>query len=136
MVRNVKVNHSTFFTGETGPGPGEGGGKSPAQACRQLRAEMGADAFSMAYGKNYNGRNAFGKCVSKMAGLKSDDARAAAVEDIEAAISSCLERTTSGHGKGKHHGKAKDHGKTLKLHGKGHGKGSKKGADKCLRHAV
>jgi hypothetical protein len=85
MVRNVKVNDSTFFAPETNPGPGEGGGKSPAQACRQLRAELGADAFRMAYGTNHNGRNAFGKCVSKMARLKNDEAREAAVARIERA---------------------------------------------------
>ena len=74
MVRNVKINDSTFFTpGGTNPGPGQGNGKSPAKACKQLRADMGVDAFRAAFGTNHNGRNAFGKCVSKMARMKSDD---------------------------------------------------------------
>ena len=77
MVRNVKINDSTFFTpGGTNPGPGQGKGKSPAKACKQLRADMGVDAFRAAFGTNHNGRNAFGKCVSKMARMKSDDDRA------------------------------------------------------------
>ena len=73
MVRNVKINDSTFFIpGGTNPGPGEGKGKSPAKACKQLRADMGPDAFRAAFGTNHNGRNAFGKCVSKMARMKND----------------------------------------------------------------
>ena len=79
---------------------------------------MGADAFRSAYGTNRNGANAFGKCVSKMARLKGDAARAAAVVRIDDAPTRCAERTTSGKGKkagtdddGKGHGKAKGHGK-------------------------
>lgn len=136
QVRNVKVNDSTFFTGETGPGQGEGQGqgKSPAQACKALRNEMGVEAFRTAYGTNHNKRNAFGKCVSQMRRMKSDEARAAAVERIDAAADRCLERTTSSHGKG--HAKAKGHGKKPKVQAKGHGKGFGKHVDKCLRHAV
>ena len=120
LVRNVKVNGSTFFVpGGTNPGPGAGNGKSPAQACRQLRADMGAEDFRLAYGTNHNGRNAFGKCVSKMARLKNDAVRAAAVERISDAAGRCVERTTTGHGHGK--GKAKGHAKQL---------------SKCLKHAV
>jgi hypothetical protein len=130
MVRNVKVNDSTFFAPETNPGPGEGGGKSPAQACRQLRAELGADAFRMAYGTNHNGRNAFGKCVSKMARLKNDEAREAAVVRIDRAADRCTERATTGrgHGHGHGHGHAKSHDKSKR----GHGKNMRA----CLRHAV
>ena len=41
MVRNVKVNDSTFFApGGINPGPGQGNGKSPGQACKQLRAVL------------------------------------------------------------------------------------------------
>src|SRR6476619_982951 len=59
-VRNVKVNSSTFFAPE-GPKPPGGQGMSPGQACKKLRADMGADAFRMAYGSNRNHANAFGK---------------------------------------------------------------------------
>ena len=132
MVRNVKVNDSTFFVpGETNPGSGENGGKSPAQACRQLRAELGADAFRMAYGTNHNGRNAFGKCVSKMARLKSDEAREDAVARIDRAAERCLARTTTGHrhrpGHGHGHGKAK---------GRGKAKGHARVLGTCLQRAV
>jgi len=133
LVRNVKVNDSTFFVpGEANPGPGEHGGKSPAQACRQLRAELGADAFRMAYGTNHNGRNAFGKCVSTMARLKNDEARDDAVARIDDAAGRCAERVASGHHKGKGHEKEKHHGK--KGHGR-HGEHPLTLRD-CLRHAV
>jgi hypothetical protein len=137
MVRNVKINDSTFFTGKVEPKPDDSNGKSPGQACRALRAEMGVDAFRAAFGANKNKRNAFGKCVSKMARMKNDEARAAAVVRIDAAAESCLERTMTGrgHGKGKGHGKAQAHSK-VKIKGKGHGKGFEKLLDKCLRHVV
>jgi hypothetical protein len=48
--------------------------KSPAQACKALRDEMGADAFKAAYGTNHNKKNAFGKCVSKMAQQEDENA--------------------------------------------------------------
>jgi hypothetical protein len=120
-IRNVKVNTSTFFAPE-GPKPPGTGGLNPAQACKKLRSEMGTEEFRMAYGKNPNGANAFGKCVSKMARMKNDTARAAAVERIGDAADRCAERTTADKGKGK----AKGHGKS-------------KGKDRlrsCLEHAV
>jgi hypothetical protein len=116
-VRNVKVNSSTFFTPEQQP-PG-GTGTNAAQACKQLRAEMGLTAFRTAYGTNHNKANAFGKCVSKMAKLKTDALRASAVDRIDDAADRCAERTTAGKGKGK--GKAKGHAKQLA---------------KCLKRAV
>ncbi len=122
-IRNVKVNTSTFFAPE-GPKPPGTGGLNPAQACKKLRAEMGVEAFRTAYGKNRNGANAFGKCVSKMARMKNDTARAAAVERIGDAADRCAERATAGKGKGK---------------AKGHGKSKSKAKDKlrsCLEHAV
>ena len=140
MVRNVKINDSTFFTpGGTNPGPGQGNGKSPAQVCKQLRADMGADAFRAAFGTNHNGRNAFGKCVSKMARMKSDDARAAAVTRIEQAVAKCTTRTTDNkHGKhkGRHtsalvdrrHGGDDDNGHHKRFSGKSF--------TACMRHAV
>ena len=109
-VRNVKVNASTFFEPE-GTKPPQGQGLNPARACAKLRAEMGADAFRSAYGKNRNGANAFGKCVSNMARLKDDLARAAAVDRIDDAADRCTERTTSGKGKGREKGKGHEKGK-------------------------
>ena len=135
-VRNVKVNTSTFYAPE-GPKPPGSQGMSPGQACKQLRAEMGPDQFRMAYGTNHNHRNAFGKCVSQMARMKNDAARAAAVDRIEDAAARCTERATSAHGKkarhaDDHHGKKGKHGKA-----KGHGKkDSDKELAKCLRRAV
>lgn len=123
-VRNVKVNASTFFEPE-GTKPPRGQGLNPARACAKLRAEMGADVFRSAYGKNRNGANAFGKCVSNMARLKGDLARAAAVDRIDDAADRCTERTASGKGKG--HEKGKGHGKH---------RGDDKRLAKCLEKAV
>ncbi len=105
-VRNVRVNGSTFYTGETTPPTT--GGLNPAQACRKLRTEMGADAFRTAYGTNRNGANAFGKCVSAMARMKTDAARASAVTRIDAAAARCAKATVA---TGKGRGKAKGHAK-------------------------
>ena len=146
MVRNVKINDSTFFTpGGTNPGPGQGNGKSPAQACKQLRADIGADAFRAAFGTNHNGRNAFGKCVSKMARMKSDDARAAAVTRIEQAVAKCTTRTTDQKQHGKHRGRHttalvdRRHGGDADDHGDDHGHHKRfagKSFTACMRHAV
>jgi hypothetical protein len=106
-VRNVRVNGSTFYTGETTPPPTTGG-LNPAQACRKLRTEMGADAFRAAYGTNRNGANAFGKCVSAMARMKTDAARATAVTRIDAAAARCAKGTVrTGKAKGKAKGQVK-----------------------------
>jgi hypothetical protein len=105
-VRNVRVNGSTFYTGETTPPTT--GGLNPAQACRKLRTEMGAEAFRTAYGTNRNGANAFGKCVSAMARMTTDTARAAAVTRIDAAAARCAKATVA---TGKGRGKAKGHAK-------------------------
>src|SRR4029453_2632439 len=51
-VRNVKVNGSTFYEPEAPQPPTSG--MNPAQACKKLRAEMGAEAFRAAYGTNQN----------------------------------------------------------------------------------
>ena len=105
-VRNVRVNGSTFYTGETTPPTT--GGLNPAQACRKVRTEMGADAFRTAYGTNRNGANAFGKCVSAMARMTTDAARAAAVTRIDAAAARCAKATvTTGKGKAKAKGHVK-----------------------------
>ena len=42
---------------------------NPARLCRAQRSAMGAQAFAQLYGTNANKRNAFGRCVSKMAHL-------------------------------------------------------------------
>jgi hypothetical protein len=39
--------------------------KNASKLCKQLKAQMGAEAFKTAYGTNHNRRNAHGKCVSK-----------------------------------------------------------------------
>ena len=85
-----------------------------AQACKQLRTEMGLAAFRTAYGTNHNKANAFGKCVSKMAKLKTDTLRAAAVDRVDARADRCAARTTAGKGKGKAKGQAKQLAKRLK----------------------
>jgi hypothetical protein len=42
-----------------------------AQTCRDERTSIGSDAFRTKYGTNHNGRNAFGRCVSKQAKSKT-----------------------------------------------------------------
>ena len=39
--------------------------KNAAKACAAEREEMGTEAFAEEYGTNKNGKNAFGKCVSR-----------------------------------------------------------------------
>ena len=39
--------------------------KNAAKACAAEREEMGTEAFAEEYGTNENGKNAFGKCVSR-----------------------------------------------------------------------
>jgi hypothetical protein len=117
-IRNVRINSSTFFTPDTTP---PGTGLNPAQACAKLRMDMGPAAFRTAYGTNRNGANAFGKCVSQMARMKTDVGRGAAVARIDAAAERCADRVTSGKGKGK---------------AKGHAKGKAKQLAKCLKKAV
>ncbi len=48
-----------------GNGDGASTPKNASKLCKQLRAQMGTDAFRTAYGTNHNRRNAHGKCVSK-----------------------------------------------------------------------
>jgi CO/xanthine dehydrogenase FAD-binding subunit len=40
---------------------------NPARTCRALRTQLTLSLFAQTYGKNANGRNAFGKCVSTTA---------------------------------------------------------------------
>jgi hypothetical protein len=87
-VRNVKVNGHTFFEPTVTP-PSPPAGLNPAKACAQLRTDMGLAAFRAKFGTNVNGKNAFGKCVSTMAKMKNDAARATAVAHLDKAASHC-----------------------------------------------
>ena len=83
-VRNVKVNSHTFFEPHVTP-PSPPAGLNPAKACAKLRSDMGLAAFRAKFSTNVNGKNAFGKCVSMMAKMKNDAARAAAVTHLDKA---------------------------------------------------
>ena len=48
--------------------------KNAAKTCMAERASLGVDAFNAKYGTNANKKNAFGKCVSQHAKLKSGSA--------------------------------------------------------------
>ena len=72
---------------------------------------MGAAAFRAAYGTNANGANAFGKCVSAMARMKTDARAPTAVERIDTAAERCAKAKTTTKGKGKGRGKANGHAK-------------------------
>jgi hypothetical protein len=87
-VRNVKVNGHTFFEPQVTP-PSPAAGLNPAKACAKLRTDMGLTAFRAMFGTNANGKNAFGKCVSKMATMKNDAARTAAVARLDKAADRC-----------------------------------------------
>jgi hypothetical protein len=102
---------------------------SPAQACKKLRAQMGAEAFRAACAANCNGANAFGKCVSRMARVKNDAGRAVAVSGIVRDAERCVQRETDGTRKGGGHG----HGMAK---GKVKGKGAQTKLAACLRKAV
>jgi hypothetical protein len=65
LVRNVVVDGVT--AGPTG--------MNAAQTCRELRESMGETAFRNEFGTNINKRNAFGKCVSRMATMKAAERR-------------------------------------------------------------
>ena len=100
MVRNVKVNDSTLFVpGSTNPKPGDKG-NGPAKACKQLRDELGRDAFRAVFGTNHHGKNAFGKCVSKLARTKNEAELAAAVARIEQLVDRCKTDVTGHKDKG------------------------------------
>lgn len=90
-ARNVKVNADTFFVPVTTTPPTTG--MNAAQACKALKVALGADAFRTAYGTNRNRANAFGKCVSAMAHVKSDAARVTAVAVITAKATRCAAMT-------------------------------------------
>ncbi len=106
LVRNVRINASTFYTGQVTP-PTNGAGLNPAQACKKLRTDMGAVAFRLKYGTNANGANAYGKCVSAMARMQNDAARSTAVKRIDNAAAKCAKLNVAKYGKGKAKGLAK-----------------------------
>jgi len=93
LLRNVKINTSTFYVPETTPPTT--GGMNPAQACKKLRTDMGLNAFRAAFGTNINGANAFGKCVSAMARMKNDAARTTAVAKLDQAADHCTNTVKS-----------------------------------------
>ena len=100
LVRNVRINASSFYTGQTTPPP-NGAGLNPAQACKKLRTDMGAAAFRLKYGTNANGANAYGKCVSEMARMQNDAARSTAVTRIDKAAVKCAKLNEAKYGKSK-----------------------------------
>jgi hypothetical protein len=104
-VRNVKVNGNTFFEPQVTP-PSPPAGLNPAKACAKLRTDMGLTAFRAMFGTNANGKNAFGKCVSKMASMKNDAARTAAVARLDDAADRCT-TVVKAKAKGKANGLAK-----------------------------
>jgi hypothetical protein len=58
--------------------PGSSAKTNAAQRCSAQQAAMGAKDFGSLYGTNHNGRNAFGKCVSKLAQQEQQDQQNAA----------------------------------------------------------
>lgn len=55
--------------------------KKASQECRAERDALGADAFKEEYGTGKNGKNAFGKCVSKTVKENPDDDRDDDIDD-------------------------------------------------------
>ena len=80
--------------------PGQSAEKNAAKACKAERT-LGVQGFKDTYGTNANKANAFGKCVSSMARMKSDAARTQAVKATVKDAKACV----------KSHGKAKGHKK-------------------------
>ena len=131
-VRNVRINSSTFI-GPEPPKPPKPEAKNAAQACKALRAELGTRAFRAVYGRNWNGKNAFGKCVSMLARL-SDEARAAEMQRVLTAADACIgddDRSTANRGKGKRKHRGDD-----RRPKKGQAKGLEREELRCLRQIV
>jgi hypothetical protein len=63
---------------------------NPSRACRALRTQMGAEAFTALYGKSATARNAYGKCVSAWARAQTHNelnaAAACSMEQSDAAF--------------------------------------------------
>jgi len=49
--------------------------KNASKQCRAERTASGAENFKVKYGTNKNGKNAFGKCVSRTARLSKEEAK-------------------------------------------------------------
>ena len=79
----------------------------PGAGLQEVAHRHGCDGLRLKYGTNQNGANAYGKCVSAMARMKNDGARAASVTRIDAAAAKCAKLTTPKNGKGKAKGLAK-----------------------------
>ena len=107
-IRNVKINASTFYTGDDALRRRTAAGSTRRRRARSCARRWVPTAFRAAYGTNANGANAFGKCVSAMARMKTDAARSTAVERIETAADRCTKLAVAAK-KGK--GKAKGHAK-------------------------
>jgi ribosomal protein S19E (S16A) len=69
--------------GKSASAPGQSAEKNAAKKCKQMRQQMGVEAFKNAYGTNKNKANAFGKCVSMT--TKKLDAQAEATAKDNAA---------------------------------------------------
>ena len=77
---------------------GQSAHKNASQECREERA-AGVDAFNALYGKNANGRNAFGKCVSQKAREKeaaADEQDAEDAADQKSAAKECATERSAG----------------------------------------
>ena len=59
-----------------------------------LCGQLGGDAFRVMFGTNHHGKNAFGKCVSKLARAKGEAELAAAVARIEQLVDRCKAEVT------------------------------------------
>jgi hypothetical protein len=62
--------------------------------CREERTELGVEAFREKYGTNKNGRNAFGKCVSRHAKKRmkaADRADRKEIKETHSAAKGCAE---------------------------------------------
>jgi hypothetical protein len=96
LLRNVKLNATTFLEPKTQGGGGGGGTTkpNPARTCSAERTRMGTPAFNELWGKNGNDANAFGKCVSAMA--RGLSAPAAAHASIMSASTSCKAKGLKG----------------------------------------
>ena len=85
--------------------------KNASKYCKALRADMGADAFKASFGKNKNGRNALGRCISAEGG-KHKRARVAALAECkdELALDPAAFLDKYGPGGGSEPGEAGDDG--------------------------
>ena len=77
---------------------GDAAKSNAAKECKKERAEIGQEAFAMKYGKNKNGKNAYGKCVSAQAKDNEEEADArdaAKSKERRKAAKDCAEERSS-----------------------------------------